>query len=67
MNLPEYLLTIATRHERAKDAHEEELKEYLLRRKYKKGRHGCNLTYDDELSLLKGVIGGVRGLSLIHI
>jgi len=61
MQLAQFLMCVATRHERAKDAHEEEAKELLKREKNKGGRRSCTLTYDDESALLKGVIGCVRG------
>ncbi|ABK99492.1 ATP-binding protein [Pelobacter propionicus] len=62
MELANYLLTVATRHARAVDAHEEEMKELRLREKRSKsGRHNFSLTYDDETALLKGVISWVRG------
>jgi len=62
MELVEYLMCVATRHERAKDEHEEEIKELNLRQKKNmSGRTSFTLTYDDELALLKGVIGSVRG------
>lgn len=57
MQLANYLMCIATRHERAREAHEDELKEY---RHEKKGRK-CTITYDNEIDLLKGVISHVRG------
>jgi len=63
MQLASYLLCVATRHEYAKDEHEEELKEYWLRQK-KKNRQSFTLTYEDEIALLKGVIGSVRGKPL---
>jgi len=62
MELVEYLMCVATRHERAKDEHEEEIKELNLRQKKNvSGRTSFTLTYGDELALLKGVIGTVRG------
>lgn len=61
MELVQFLMTVATRHERAKDEHEEEIKELNLRQKKNlSGRTSFTLTYDDELALLKGVIGSVR-------
>jgi hypothetical protein len=62
MELPQFLLILATRHEQAKDEHEEEIKELWLRKKKNtSSRKSFTLTYDDELVLLKGVIGSVRG------
>jgi len=62
MELIQFLMAVATRHEREKDDHEEEIKELNLRQKKNlSGRTSFSLTYDDELALLKGVIGSVRG------
>lgn len=62
MELPKYLLCIATRHEKAKDDHEEELKAIRLwGKKSKIGRQNNMLTHKDEIALLKDVIGSVRG------
>ena len=62
MELVQFLMAVATRHEREKDDHEEEIKELNLRQKKNlSGRTSFTLTYDDELALLKGVIGSVRG------
>lgn len=62
MQLVQYLMCVATRHEQTKNEHEEELKELCLRvTKSKSGRQSFTLTYEDELELLKGVIGSVRG------
>lgn len=62
MELVQFLMAVATRHERGKDDHEEEIKELNLRQKKNmSGRTSFTLTYDDELALLKGVIGSVRG------
>ena len=62
MELVQYLMCVATRHEHTKDEHEEEIKELNLRQKKNlSGRTSFTLTYDDELALLKGVIGSVRG------
>ncbi|MBV5328224.1 MAG: ATP-binding protein [Chlorobium sp.] len=62
MELVQFLMAVATRHEREKDEHEEEIKELNLRHKKNlSGRTSFTLTYDDELALLKGVIGSVRG------
>lgn len=60
MQLAQYLMCVATRHEQAKDEHEEELKELWLRQK-RKSRQSFTLTYEDEAAMLKGVIGSVRG------
>ena len=60
MELPQYLLSVATRHELAKDEHQEEIKEFWLRKK-KNNRTNFKLTYEDELKLLKGIIGSVSG------
>jgi hypothetical protein len=62
MEIVQFLMAVATRHEREKDDHEEEIKELNLRQKKNlSGRTSFTLTYDDELALLKGVIGSVRG------
>lgn len=62
MELVQFLMAVATRHEREKDDHEEEIKELNLRQKKNiSGRTSFTLTYDDEFALLKGVIGSVRG------
>ena len=62
MELVQFLMAVATRHEREKDDHEEEIRELNLRQKKNiSGRTSFTLTYDDELALLKGVIGSVRG------
>lgn len=62
MQLIEYLLCVATRHELAKDEHEEELKErsYILKKRTP-GRRSFKMTYEDEAALLKGVIASIRG------
>lgn len=62
MKLLEFLICVATRHEQAKDEHEEELKEFWQRQKRKRGgRQSFTMTYDDEAELMKGVVGSVRG------
>jgi AAA+ superfamily predicted ATPase len=62
MQLAQYLMCVATRHEQAKDEHVDEIKELWLReKKNKSGRRSFTLTYEDENELLKGVIGSVRG------
>lgn len=62
MQLAQYLICVSARHEEAKDTHQEELKELWMTRKKGKARSRTfKLTYDDELKLLKGVIGSVRG------
>lgn len=61
MQLAEWLLVLATRHDRAKDEHEDEQKEYQMRAKMKGGLRSFKMSYDDETELLKGVIGHVRG------
>jgi len=62
MQLVQYLMCIATRHEVAKDEHEEELKELLSKmKKSKTGLTNFSLTYEDELAMLKGVISSVGG------
>ncbi|WP_136515935.1 ATP-binding protein [Geomonas edaphica] len=60
MELVQYLICVASRHEQAKENHEEEMKELWVRQK-KKSRQKFVPTYDDESALLKGVIGSVRG------
>ena len=61
MQLIQYLMCVATRHEQAIDEHANEIKELLLRERSKGSRRGITLTYTDEAELLKGVIGSVRG------
>ncbi|OGU05545.1 MAG: hypothetical protein A2075_23935 [Geobacteraceae bacterium GWC2_58_44] len=62
MQLIQYLMCVATRHEQAISDHAEEIKELLLREKRSKsGRQAFRLTYIDEAALIKGVIGSVRG------
>ena len=58
MQLVQYFICIATRHEHAKDEHIEEL--HKLWQKRKKGK-GFILTYDDEMALLDGVISSLQG------
>lgn len=65
MHLAEYLLRIAARHEQAKEEHEEELKELRLQQRKGGRRRSFTLTHEDEIALLKGVIGSVRGRSAI--
>ncbi len=60
MELPQYLICIATRHEQAKDDHETELKG--LWQKKKKGKLGhvkTKTTYADEMELLEYVIESI--------
>jgi hypothetical protein len=61
MQLTQYLICVATRHEQAKDAYEEELKEQWSRTRKKKPGRPTTPTYDDERALLRAVIGSVRG------
>lgn len=62
MELVQFLMCVANRHERAKDEHEEELSDYWVRKKLSKtGRLKLKLTYQDEAALLRGVIASVRG------
>ena len=61
MQLAQYLLCVATRHEQAKDEHVEELNELRLTERKKSRRRNFTMTYEDEAVLLKSVIGSVRG------
>jgi AAA+ superfamily predicted ATPase len=62
MQLAQYLICVATRHEKAKIEHEEELKVLrLMGKKSKSTWRSLPLTYKDEAGLLTGVIGSVRG------
>jgi len=61
MQLAQYLLCVATRHKQGKDEHEEELQEAWRKQKSRKGGRSVELTFADEIALLKGVIGSVRG------
>lgn len=60
MQLAQYLMCIANRHERAKAEHEQELCKMRLKKKKSKGQSSI-LTYKDETAMLKGVISLVRG------
>ena len=62
MQLPQYLMCVAARHDQAKDEHENELRDQkYLNKKNKRDRKWFTLTYEDEAALLKGVIASVRG------
>ncbi len=63
MQLAQYLMCVATRHEQAKYEHIEELQEYRLRVKQStpRSRKTFTLTYADETALLTAVISSVRG------
>lgn len=60
MELAQYLICFTTRHEQAKEIHEEEMREVWQARKRKKNeRKTVSLTYQDEQDLLNTVIGSV--------
>ena len=60
MELAQYLICFTTRHEQAKEIHEEEVREVWQSRKRKKNeRKAASLTYQDEHDLLTAVIGSV--------
>lgn len=60
MELAQYLICFTTRHEQAKEIHEEEVREVWQARKRKKNeRKNTSLTYEDENDLLTTVIGSV--------
>ena len=60
MELAQYLICFTTRHEQAKEIHEEEVREVWQARKRKKNeRKVASLTYQDEHDLLTTVIGSV--------
>lgn len=62
MQLMQYLICVATRHEQAKEEHENELRELQFRERKKHGsRKSFTPTYEDEAALLKGVISSVSG------
>lgn len=61
MELVQYLICVATRHERAKRDHEEELAELRYEKKRARSQRKITLTYEDEVALLKGIIGSIRG------
>lgn len=62
MQLMQYLICVATRHEQAKFVHENELRELRSREGKKNGsRKSFTLTYEDEATLLKGIISSVSG------
>jgi hypothetical protein len=54
-------MCIATRHESWKDNHLAEISELQQEEKHGSRRRKCSITYEDEIDLLKGVIGNVRG------
>jgi hypothetical protein len=60
MQLAQYLICVATRHEKAKSEHEEELKVLRLRGKKSTWRN-LPLTYKDEAALFMEVSSSVRG------
>ncbi|MBJ6799722.1 ATP-binding protein [Geomonas propionica] len=61
MELGNYLMCVATRHQQAKEEHDDEQREIRARARSGRGRRALVLTYDDETALLKGVIGSLRG------
>ena len=61
MELVQYLICVATRHERAKRDHEDELAELRFEKKHTRGQRNITLTYEDDAALLKGIVGSVRG------
>lgn len=62
MQLAQYLMCVATRHEQAKDEHELELTEQrLMGKRNKAGQRGFRLTHNDEVVMLKRVVESVRG------
>lgn len=62
MQLMQYLICVATRHEQAKEVHEDELSELRSRENKKNSsRKSFTLTYEDEAALLKSVISSVSG------
>ena len=61
MQLVQYLMCVATRHEQAKYDHVEELQELRLRSKTSKSSRRFHLTYPDETALLEGVLASIRG------
>ena len=62
MQLIQYLICVAIRHERAKEEHEQELRDIRLRgKKHKNGKQRSDLTYENEEELLESVIDSVKG------
>ena len=61
MELGQYLICLASRHEKAKDEYEAELKEYGSRSRKKRGGRQVELTYEDERALMKSVVSSLRG------
>lgn len=61
MQLAQYLMCIANRHEKAKAVHEQEMYKMRLKKKMSEGQRKSTLTYEDEAAMLKGIIGLVRG------
>ena len=59
MQLVQYLMCVATRHEQAKLEHEEEL--HVRQKQSRSGRPRFTLTYQNEIALLQGVIASIRG------
>jgi AAA+ superfamily predicted ATPase len=60
MHIAQYLMSVATRHEKAKKQHAIELEEYwAIERKQKKNRSDFVMTYEDEGELLTGVVDSV--------
>lgn len=60
MELAQYLICFTTRHEQAKEIHEEEVREvWQARRRKKNERKTVSLTYQDEHDLLNTVIGSI--------
>lgn len=61
MKLVQYLISVATRHEPAKDIHEEELQEQWQREKRGRSSKKFNLTYADETELLRTIVETANG------
>jgi len=62
MQLIQYFMCIATRHQNAKHEHQEEIEKLLhQKKKHKHNRQGSTLTYADEMAMIKEVIASIRG------
>lgn len=59
MELGQFLICLASRHEQAKDSYEEELKDLWKNKKKRGGRH-TEPSFDDERALMKEVVNSVR-------
>ena len=60
MQLVQYFMCVATRHEQAKDYHVEELKK-ICRKKRKNELQKFTLTFEDETALIAGVVDSISG------